>query len=348
MPEPRRVVIVGTGQVIRFWVAPLRARTDVEIVGVVEPDAARAEAFVAGNGLAARCFPSVAAAVQATAADLVVNATPPEHHRAISEAALELGCDVFTEKPLAPRLEDAIALVAAAERCGRLLVVMQNRRYHPAILALRDAIGAGAIGEVVVAGADMWLAPHFPMPFVNEMAHPLLVDMAIHTFDQARFLTGRDPVSVHCVERHPAHSWFRGDALALATFELDGGALLSYRGSYVTPGFPSSFDSAWRVSGSHGTVSWDGVGAPAVEAVTGAARDGLYDPTLRRELPAPAPRDATGHAAAIDDALDALAAGRTPPTVAADNLRSLAMSFAALRSAAEGRVVELAEVLDAG
>lgn len=345
MADARRVAIVGTGQIIRFWVAPLLARADVEIVAVVEPDRARAEAFLAAYGLTC---PRVATLRDAApiAPDLVVNATPPEHHRAVTEEALALGADVFTEKPLAPTLEDAIALVTAAAHAGRTLVVMQNRRYHPAIRALRDAIAAGAIGDPVIAAADMWLAPHFPMPFVNEMAHPLLVDMAVHTFDQARFLTGLDPVSVHCVERHPAHSWFRGDALATGTFELAGGAVFSYRGSYVTPGFPSSFDSAWRVSGTRGTVAWDGTGTPAAETIIdGAPRDGLYDPVERRDLPAPPPRDATGHAAAIDDALDALAAGRTPATLAEDNLRSLAMSFAALRSAAEGRVVELAELV---
>jgi predicted dehydrogenase len=61
----------------------------------------------------------------------------------------------------------------------------------------------------------------------------------------------------------------------------------------------------------------------------------------------PEPPDRTGHAAALDELLDALEAGRPSETDAADNLGTLAMVFAAIRSAEERRAVELAEIVGA-
>ncbi|HMI68461.1 MAG TPA: hypothetical protein VK510_00615 [Solirubrobacteraceae bacterium] len=59
----------------------------------------------------------------------------------------------------------------------------------------------------------------------------------------------------------------------------------------------------------------------------------------------PAPRDRTGHVAGVDDLFDALEAGRRPETEGAENLGTLAMVFAAIRSAEERRAVALQEIV---
>ena len=61
------------------------------------------------------------------------------------------------------------------------------------------------------------------------MESPLLLDMAIHQFDQARFVAGVEPVAVSCHEFDPAGSWYEGRASAICTFELAMGRLLLSR-----------------------------------------------------------------------------------------------------------------------
>ena len=61
--------------------------------------------------------------------------------------------------------------------------------------------------------ADFFIGAHFG-GFRDEMAHVLLLDMAIHTFDQARKILGADPVSVYCHEFNPAGSWYAGASSA--------------------------------------------------------------------------------------------------------------------------------------
>lgn len=341
-----RVVVVGAGMVAGFWLPPLCARQDVEIAGIVETDTARGRALAARYGPACGQWDDVGEAVRQADANLVVDLTPPQAHRAVAEAALAAGCDVLGEKPLAASLDDARAIIAAARAAGRRHAVMQNRRFAPGIRALRAGITAGLIGRPAFVCSDMFLAPHHYGGFrEREMTSPLLLDMAVHTFDQARFLIGADPVSAWCREFNPPSSWYAGHAAAACVFEFADGTVYSYRGSWVSEGCATSFDSAWRIAGTSGSALWDGEDQPRGETVVAPAEPQYFLPVQAAEWPAAAgPRDATHHAEAIDALLDALAAGREPETDCAANLPSLAMVFAAIESARTGRTVLLDEL----
>ncbi len=81
--------------------------------------------------------------------DGVVVATPAATHAELALRALEAGKDVLVEKPLATSLSDAEKVVEVAERNGAILAVGHVLEYHPAVLKLRQLIGAGALGKVL-------------------------------------------------------------------------------------------------------------------------------------------------------------------------------------------------------
>ncbi len=171
--------------------------------------------------------------------------------------ALEQGCHVLGEKPLADSMDKARKMVEASERAGRIYAVIQNRRYDPNIRRLRRFLKAGEIGPITTVNSDFYIGAHFG-GFRDHMAHVLLLDMAIHTFDAARLLTGADPLSVYCLEWNPAGSWYDRDASAVAMFEMTGGTVYTYRGSWCAEGLPTSWESEWRIIGARGTAQWDG------------------------------------------------------------------------------------------
>jgi predicted dehydrogenase len=155
------------------------------------------------------------------------------------------------------------------------------------------------------------------------MAQPLLVDMAIHAFDAARFLLAADPVSVSCRTWNPSWSWYAGDACAAAVFEMTGGARYVYHGSWCSPGAETSWNGEWRVSAERGTARWDGDNhpdGPAVEAPSGIA-------------------------GALRVFVEALESGVTPMGEVHGNVLSLAMVEAAVDSAARDRPVLIDDVL---
>ena len=80
-------------------------------------------------------------------------------------------------------------MVAAAQAAGKTYAVIQNRRYDPHIRRLRQFLDSGAIGDVTTVHCDFFIGAHFG-GFRDHMQHVLLLDMAIHTFDAARLISG--------------------------------------------------------------------------------------------------------------------------------------------------------------
>jgi predicted dehydrogenase len=332
-----RVAIVGAGAISGAWFPGLRERTDV--VAVADVDEGRARALVEREALAAPTFRTFEAALDATEPEVVVNLTPPAAHRPVAEEALARGCHVLGEKPIATTMDDAHALIAAAEQAGRTYAVMQNRRFEHGVRTLRDGIAEGRIGKPTMLSCDLFVAAHFG-GFREEMRSPLLVDMAIHQFDQARFLTGAEPVAVTCHEFNPAGSWYAHGASAVAVFELDDGTVFSFRGSWCAAGFATSWNGTWRVTGTNGTAMWDGEGDPVAEYPVEPPEPQLLHP-VRRDPWERTWLGPTDHAACLDDMLGALEEGRRPETDCTDNVKSFAMVVAAVESARRGARVEL-------
>lgn len=241
---------------------------------------------------------------------------------------------------MADTMENARAMMAAAREAGKTYAIMQNRRYQPAIVALRQFLDSGAIGRVTTVYCDYFMAPRFG-GFRDRMQHPLLLDMAIHTFDQARFLIKQDPLKALAHEWNPPGSWYDGNASACAIFEMTGGVVYDYRGSWVAEGLNTSWESAWRIAGESGSVTWDGGELFRAQAV--AEKTGFVYKT--KDIAVPFDRAAltyTNHAGCIDEFIRCVLAGGTPQTVCTDNIKSLAMVHGAVAAANEGRRVDCA------
>jgi predicted dehydrogenase len=337
----QRAVLVGCGAMSKAWFEAARTIGDVEIVGIVDLDTERAEhrakefgwetAAIGGN------LPEVLAQ---TSPDIVFDIVVPTARHATVAAALEAGCHVLSEKPMAETLEEARDLVQRASATGRIHAVVQNRRYLAQIRRIRKLIQSGAIGEVTSVHCDFFLAPHFG-GFREEMRHVLFLDMAIHTFDAARFLAGDAANAVYAREWEPANSWYSQGSSAAAIFEFSNGAVFTYRGSWCADGLRTSWESAWRIVGSKGSIVWDGYDDIQAQAVT-SGKEGLFSGVTAVDIP---PLDASdrigGHLGVMQDFIAATRGGPPPETVGTENIRSLAMVFGAIYSAESGRRVEI-------
>jgi predicted dehydrogenase len=328
--EPLRVVVAGAGSMGRAWLAAITAEPEVELVGIVDLDPAAASGAAASIGRPDLTLGSDAVAVAGhTGAQALINVTIPEAHHPVTTAALFAGLPVLGEKPVAETVGRALSLAAAAEVTGELFMVSQSRRWNPQLSALRAlTTQLGAVGTVTT---EFFRAPRFG-GFRDEMAQPLLIDMAIHAFDSARFLLNAEPVSAYCQSYNPSWSWYAGDANAAAVFEMEGGARYVFNGSWCSPGAETSWNGSWRVSCEKGTVLWNGEDEPVVRAEAGV------------EEPDRSPY--SGIAGALKVFLQALRTGERPSGEVHENVMSLAMVEAAVRSAETGGVARLDAVLD--
>jgi predicted dehydrogenase len=146
----RRGGIVGFGFIAENGHLPAYARSDeLEIVAVADVCAARREA-AARTLPGARFYETGEAMIRDAGRDLdfVDITTPPYAHTAIARAALEAGLHVLCEKPLAVTAADARFTIEQAERSKRVLYPVENYRHAPVIIAVRNVLETGLIGNV--------------------------------------------------------------------------------------------------------------------------------------------------------------------------------------------------------
>jgi predicted dehydrogenase len=185
--------------------------------------------------------------------------------------------------------------------------------------------------------SDFFMGVHFG-GFRDVMEHVLLLDMAIHSFDQARFITRADAENVYSHEWTPRHSWYKHGPSAAAIFEMTDGLVYTYQGSWCAEGCPTTWQCAWRLIGEKGTILWDGSDGFRCEVVNGD--QGFTRPVKQKTVPVICPKAlADGHNSAIAGFLDAISKGTVPETDSTDNIKSLAMVHAAVKSAETGKRV---------
>ena len=176
-----RIGLVGAGRLAEVGYLPAAAAArDVVLAAVAEPDPVRRDRVAAlAHGLPA--FPDAAALLAGTDVDALVLATPAAAHLADARIGAAAGLPVLVEKPPAPDRAGAAAL-AALEPAP---YVAFNRRFDPAIAALRTATPAGA--EVAVVAEIAYRRGGWG---AHAVADDALLDLGPHLVDLARWITG--------------------------------------------------------------------------------------------------------------------------------------------------------------
>lgn len=337
--RPLKIVLAGAGAMGSHWLRVLAASPEAEVVGLVDIDEARARDLLAEVGVTAAVGTQVAELAVDAAADAVVNVTIPAAHHATTSAVLRAGIPVLCEKPVAPTVREALSLAATSEITGQLLMVSQSRRYYESLQNFRAAVRT--LGDLGIATTQFFKNPTL-RDFHATMQFPLLVDMAIHPFDAARYVLGAEPISVSCQAFTPPWSDSFGAPASVAAFEFAGGIRYLYTGSWASPGLETSWNGEWRVSGRYGSATWDGEGgvaSEAEEAGIAAAGDGSG------EWSRPAGSGPEIEGSWVEFA-HAVRTGTTPGGEIHSNIVSLAMVEGAIRSATLDRPVLIADVIE--
>lgn len=349
MHSPLRALLVGCGGITNAWLPPATQFPDLKFAGLVDLDASAAQNCRQKFALNANTpiFTDLATALRETSPDCVFDCTIPGAHTPNALLSFEHGAHVLGEKPLSDTLDGARRALDAAQNAAKIYAVVQNYRYASGPRRLKAFLKSGAIGALTTLNADMYLGAHFG-GFRDQMEHVLLLDMAIHTFDMARFLGDADPLSVFCHEWNPRGSWYAHGASATAIFEMTDDVIYNFRGSWCATGLPSDFTSQWRIIGERGTILWNGKEEFRCEVENGDT--GFQRPVQELEIPdGNFGLKAQGHGGVIREFLDAINGQRNengrrnePETRASDNIKSLRMVLGAVESAQSERKIRLA------
>ncbi len=226
MRHPIRIGIAGLGTAGLAFIPAIKAHPGLTLAAVAEPDAA------VGNALAAQhqttAYTDIVAMLAHPGLDAVIIATPTPLHADHATRAFAAGLHVVLEKPMATTLEDAIAIVAAGEAAGRVLVVGHSHSFDLPIQRMRALIAGGTLGRMRMIHSwcfsDWIYRPRRPDELRVESGGGVTLRQGSHQFDIIRLLGGGALRSVraHVFDWDPARSAIGAHS---ATLEFEDGAV---------------------------------------------------------------------------------------------------------------------------
>jgi predicted dehydrogenase len=202
---------------------------------------------------------------------------------------------------------------------------------------VRRTVTGGKIGNLTTANCDFYIGAHFG-GFRDAMPSPLILDMAIHHFDLARYVTGEDPVAVYAQEFNPKGSWYKGDVAASCIFEMTNGVVFTYRGSWCAEGCQTSWNGDWRLIGDKGTLLYDHDQEPNGQVMAGK---GGFTRSMKDIKVPKGSMKYDGMHGGLREMLAFLQTGKPSQCECHDNIKSLAMVFGVIESSKKGRRIPI-------
>ena len=258
----------------------------------------------------------------------IADITPhPSDRIPIIEAAIYAGKHILSQKPFVTDLDEGERLIALADKHNVKLAVNQNGRWSPHFSYIREAISAGLIGEVVSANFILHWDHNWIIGTPFEAIHDLILyDFGVHWFDMAQCFFGqRNAQKVQAFTVRGIGQKAKPPMLANAIIEFDSGiASLNFNANVTYGQEDKTF-----VAGTKGSITSIGPSL-SEQAVTLYTANGFAKPDLRGTW------FLQGFHGTMAELLCAIEEQREPINNARDNLRGLAICFAAIASAQQG------------
>jgi myo-inositol 2-dehydrogenase/D-chiro-inositol 1-dehydrogenase len=333
--ERIRIGVLGTGRIGQMHARLLANDVPGAALGMVYDPVTEAAQGVARafDVPAARSVDELLAAPEL---DAVAICTSTDTHVDLLMAAARSGKGIFCEKPISLELEQVDRALAVVEQEGARLQVGFNRRFDPAHRSVRDAVQNGSLGRLHVLRITSRDPAPPPLAYI-EVSGGIFLDMTVHDFDMARFVTGSEVVEVF------AQGTVRIDPAIKAAGDLDTAVVMLRHADGCLTVIDNSrravygYDQRVEAFGDLGMAASEN--PPAHTGILRTAR-GTYGAALPHFF---VERYTPSYLAQWEAFLGYLRGGRQSPVSGADGRAPLAIGLAAWRSVREGRPVEVAE-----
>jgi UDP-N-acetyl-2-amino-2-deoxyglucuronate dehydrogenase len=336
-----RFAVLGCGRIAGNHLASIAKHADrCELVGVCDSDPAALAAAVERTG--APGFASLAAMLAGCNADCVVLATPSGLHAQQAQEVASAGIDVMTEKPMATRWADGVAMVRACDDAHvRLFVVKQNRR-NRTLQLLKQAVDAGRFGRIYMVTVNVfWSRPQSYYDgaawrgtwefdggaFMNQASHYIdLLDWIVGPVESVMAYTGTLARNIEVEDT------------GVAALRWRSGAMGSVNVTMLT--YPKNLEGSITILGEKGSARIGGVAVNEIQHWTFETPDPM-DAQLDEASYQTTSVYGFGHPLYYDNVIRTLRGEASPETDGREGLKSLELLIAMYRSARDGRKVNL-------
>jgi len=343
-----RGALLGCGHISPFHLRAWERIKGVEIVALANRTVSKAEARAREFGIPLEhVYGDYRELLENEELDFVDIATAPHVHRQQVEAAAAHGLHVLCQKPFAPTLDDARAMMGACDRAGVLFSINENWRWRSWYREVKHLLDQGVIGRPryirISRHSDAALprpdgSPHpvfVEQAYMAELDKLILYEWGIHIIDVMRFFFGR--VTSVYARMDQVSPLYKGEDRALVTLTFGD--------------FTGLIDASWATIGAEHRFSH--LEHMALEGDAGSIhllpeQGDILQVTTRCDTWQQPAFDVTpdeayqaSYVAAQQHFIDCLREGRLPETVASDNFKTLEATMAAYESAAKNQVITL-------
>lgn len=200
-----KVGIIGCGRISRFHGMPAAAQPNVDLRAVCDLDLDKAKemaelfATVSNSRSKIKTYADYEEMIRKEKLDVVHICLPHNLHSPVAVRAMELGCHVLTEKPMAISMKQGKDMVEASKRTGRKLGVIFQNRYNAGSQLIKQCLDSGRLGKILSAKCNVtWYRPD---TYYTETdwkgtwdgeGGGVIIDQAIHTIDLMCWFLGYD------------------------------------------------------------------------------------------------------------------------------------------------------------
>ena len=225
-----RVACVGAGYFARYHIEAWKRLAGVDMPAICDQDIDKARSMAMEYGIT-HVFADLETMLSSVDIDLVDLITPPDTHLALTAICANAGLHVISQKPLAPTLEEAEAMVNLAVKAGIRLFVHENFRWQPWYRQLKDLMNNGYIGEnfhqatLYLRTGDGWGKDAYlnRQPYFRKMPRLLMYETGIHYIDTFRYLFGEVRRVYARLFHHNKN--IAGEDGALVQFDFENGGI---------------------------------------------------------------------------------------------------------------------------
>jgi len=333
---PIRVGVLGVGRIGGMHAALVaREVPGLALAAVYDTDGAAARTVA--DELGAPAAPSADELIGHVDVDAIAIASSTDTHVDLLVAAAATGKPVFLEKPISLDLAEVDRGLDAVTRSGSFLQIGLNRRFDPAHRSVRDAVVSGSLGALHLVRITSRDPEPPPLGYI-EVSGGIFLDMTVHDFDMARFVTGSEVEEVYArgEVRVDAAIGEAGDLdTAVVTLRHADGTLTlidnSRRSAY-------GYDQRVEAFGENGVAASDNPLLHTGFRRTAAGTTGAVLPHFFVE------RYRASYLEGWSAFERAVRHGDEPPVTGADGRHALVLGLAAWRSAREERPVRTSEI----
>ncbi|GAB1475585.1 inositol 2-dehydrogenase [Bacillota bacterium] len=329
--------IIGVGRIGKVHTMSINNYLpDVNVSAVTDINKEQAVAWAAESGIG-KVYDSYTDLIADPDIDGVLICSSTDTHAEISVAAAKAGKHIFCEKPVDLSVEKVEAVIKAAEEAGVKLQIGFNRRFDHNFRRVKELINDNVIGDLHILKITSRDPAPPPIEYVK-VSGGIFMDMTIHDFDMARFITGSEADEIYvagAVLVDPAIGKAGDIDTALITIKFENGAICNIDNSRKAA---YGYDQRVEAFGAKGKIETSN---DLPSTAIWSTEEGVFS---EKPLYFFLERYMDSFAEEIKQFTEAIKEDKQTPVTGIDGLQPLKMGMAAKKSLELGRPVRLSEI----